>query len=102
MSWEEGKPSKNENEWFARRDAEWLKEQRMLLDARRAGHAAGICCPRDGVELNEREFGGVKVDVCPRCHGVWLDAGELEQLLHLPPNGLQQVLDEIGSSPNTV
>ena len=33
MSWDPGKPSQNENEWFARRDAEWLREQRAKLDA---------------------------------------------------------------------
>lgn len=24
---------------------------------------------------------GVKIDVCPECRGVWLDAGELEKML---------------------
>ena len=99
MSWEEGKPSRNENEWFARRDAEWLKEQRQRIDERRAEHAAGIRCPRDGAELMERLYGGVRVDTCPSCHGIWLDAGELEQLVHLTPPTLQQVLSEVGSSP---
>ncbi len=26
------------------------------------------------------EFEGVEIDHCPACHGVWLDAGELETL----------------------
>ena len=99
MSWEEGKPSRNENEWFLRRDAEWLKEQRMLLDAKRAEHPAGIRCPRDGAELIERDYGGVRVDLCSSCHGIWLDAGELEQLVHLRPPTLQKVIDEVGSAP---
>ena len=34
--WEPGKPSHNENEYFARQDAEWLKSQRAKLDAERA------------------------------------------------------------------
>ena len=99
MSWQEGKPSRNENEWFVRRDAEWLKEQRQRLDARRADQPAGIRCPRDGAELVERVYDGVRVDVCAACHGVWLDAGELEQLVHLMPPTLEQVLHEIGSPP---
>lgn len=102
MSWQEGKPSRNENEWFARRDAEWLREQRKLLDARRAGHAAGIRCPRDGHELTERAYGDVRVDLCSHCHGVWLDAGELAQLIHLPGSTIELVLGEIGSAPGVV
>lgn len=92
MTWEDGKPSRNENEWFARRDAEWLREQRTLLDAKRAAHPAGIRCPRDGAELSERIFDGVCVDVCGTCHGVWLDPGELEQLLHLAPRTLTALM----------
>jgi len=26
---------------------------------------------------------GTEVDSCPRCHGVWLDQGEMEQILRL-------------------
>lgn len=25
----------------------------------------------------------IEVDTCPRCHGVWLDQGEMEQILRL-------------------
>lgn len=99
MSWAEGKPSQNENEYFARRDAEWLKEQRARLDAKRVLHAAGIKCPRDGAELDERMFESVRVDVCPTCQGIWLDPGELEQLVHLSPAALKQVMTEAGESP---
>lgn len=101
MSWEPGKPSQNENEWFARRDAEWLKEQRALLDARRAEHRTGIRCVRDGAELDERVYDGVRIDVCPTCHGIWLDAGELEQMIHLAPAALQRVIAAVGSPPGT-
>ena len=31
-----------------------------------------------GQPLYEIEFKGVKIDRCPGCQGVWLDAGELE------------------------
>ena len=99
MSWKEGTPRRNENEWFARRDAEWLREQRKLIDARRAAHPAGIRCPRDGAELSVRSYEGVCIDSCPTCHGVWLDAGELEQLLHLAPPALQRALAEVGTAP---
>lgn len=44
----------------------------------------GRFCPEDGAGLMEFEFeehSGVKLDVCPACNGVWLDAGEITGLL---------------------
>ena len=38
-------------------------------------------CPKDGAQLMEINRGGVLVDVCPECKGVWLDRGELEKLI---------------------
>jgi hypothetical protein len=83
VSWEPGKPSQNENEYFARRDAEWLKEQRAALDAQRASRThVGLTCPRCGTTLTPKPYAGVTLDACPGCHGVWLDAGELAMLAH--------------------
>jgi len=31
--------------------------------------------------LRPHHRGGIEVDICPRCHGIWLDRGELESLL---------------------
>jgi Zn-finger nucleic acid-binding protein len=30
------------------------------------------------MQLEEIEFGGVKVDKCFHCEGIWLDKGEIE------------------------
>jgi Zn-finger nucleic acid-binding protein len=30
--------------------------------------------------LDVAYHGGIEVDICPRCRGVWLDRGELEKL----------------------
>lgn len=101
MSWEPGKPSQNENEYFARQDAEWKKVQRAKLDAKRAAEArspAQLECPRCDGRLVEREFHDVKVDVCPKCKGIWLDHGELELLAHVGRNELQAVITEIDSA----
>jgi Zn-finger nucleic acid-binding protein len=35
--------------------------------------------------LDIRFHGGIEVDVCPRCRGVWLDRGELQRLLDDTP-----------------
>lgn len=42
-----------------------------------------IHCPRCKAEMESREYARcsqVLIDVCPSCHGIWLDRGELEAL----------------------
>ncbi len=36
-------------------------------------------CPIDGETLVMTERQGVEIDYCPRCRGVWLDRGELDE-----------------------
>lgn len=76
------KPSKNEDEYFARADAELRKQLRERADAERAkaAHAARNKCPRCDVPLVAKENTGVTIDQCPQCEGIWLDKGELEIL----------------------
>lgn len=100
MSWDPGKPSQNENEWFARRDAEWLKEQRARLDAERKAKSTQMTCPRCGGALALRVWRGVSLDSCTSCHGLWLDAGELAMLAHEPERELLALAREL-EKPNT-
>ena len=95
MSWDPGKPSQNENEWFARRDAEWLREQRAKLDAERKARGVPMTCPRCGATLVNRAWRGVSLDSCPSCHGLWLDAGELAMLAHEPERALLGLAREL-------
>lgn len=98
--WEPGKPSQNEDEYFARRDAEWIRERRAALDAERAAREKQqprLKCPRCAGELIEREFQNVKIDVCGSCHGVWFDAGELEMVLHMPRVELLRAVSAVES-----
>jgi hypothetical protein len=86
VAWEPGKPSQNEDEYFARRDAEWAKARRAELDKQEAAAnaaAGALKCPRCNTPLTEREFQTVKLDACGKCHGVWFDAGELEMVMLL-------------------
>jgi len=75
-------PSRNENEYFARLDAELRKELRARADAERVALVAADRnkCPRDGTALLAREYHHVTIDQCPTCDGIWLDKGELEIL----------------------
>ena len=34
-------------------------------------------CPEDGGKMNRKDFGGVTVDTCQKCGGIWLDKGEI-------------------------
>lgn len=79
----DSKPSKNEDEYFARKNAELVREMREKLDAeRQAAERAEKApkCPRCNVALAEQEMEHVKIDACPQCGGIWLDKGEIEQL----------------------
>ena len=100
--WEPGKPSQNENEYFARRDAEWLKEQRAALDREREARTSAheqLVCPRCGGGLFVRDVAHVKIDICEKCSGTWLDAGELEMVLHLPRAELLRAVHDLAARP---
>ena len=77
------KPTHNEDEYFAKHDAEILKERRAALDAQRAKTERAshfMKCPKCGADLKEKKFHSMVIDVCPECAGTWMDAGELEML----------------------
>lgn len=81
------KPSAKEEEYFAK----LAIQRRLQAQAQKAGALAEeekkrlkklhyLCCPKCGTKLEEAALEGVTVDICPGCHGVWLDEGELEKL----------------------
>jgi Zn-finger nucleic acid-binding protein len=92
------KPSRNEDEYFAREDAELLRKQRerahtTAVEAERKSHF--MKCPKDGYDLSSREYHGVQVETCPHCGGMWLDAGEIEAVAHEEhPTVLGRVLSD--------
>ena len=79
------KPSANEEEYFARQEAERKRkvaEERqaaMIAEERESARALHFMkCPKCGMQLEEMAFGDVRVDKCFSCEGLWLDKGELE------------------------
>ncbi len=38
-------------------------------------------CPKCGGEMRTHERNGVTIEQCRKCHGIFLDRGEFEQLL---------------------
>jgi hypothetical protein len=84
------RPSRNEDEYFAKQDAELIKQMRARLDQDREAQerkAHFMKCPKCGADLKEKEIGNVKVDVCADCGGMWLDAGEMELLRKMQQSG---------------
>ncbi|MDP9192167.1 MAG: zf-TFIIB domain-containing protein [Acidobacteriota bacterium] len=81
------KPSKAEDEYFARQELErrkkWAQEQSAKMADEQKDQLKQLHwmkCPKCGMDLNEIELHGVKVDQCASCGGIFLDAGEMEQI----------------------
>ena len=80
-------PSDPEDEYFAKQEM----RKRLEEQARRAAAQSDeekkrlkelhyLHCPKCGTKLQEEVINEVTVDICPACHGVWLDDGELAKM----------------------
>jgi uncharacterized C2H2 Zn-finger protein len=94
-------PSRNEEEYFAKRNLESIEHQRSqikaeLAAAERKSHF--MKCPRCGADLQLVEFHGVQIDRCPECNGIWVDQNEIDAVVAHDDQGvigrvLRDVLD---------
>ena len=82
------KPSKAEDEYFARQEFErrkqWAAEQAAKLDSEQKEAAKKLHwmkCPKCGMDLTTVEYRGVSIDRCTACGGTFFDAGEIDELL---------------------
>ena len=82
------KPSEQEEEYFARQEFERRKkvlaeqERKVAEEERlRVLAVARNRCPKCGAPLVPVPYRGVELDKCSRCQGLWLDFGELDQVL---------------------
>lgn len=73
-----------EEDYFRKRDQEAIEKLRekmkVAAQAKEAGESS-MQCPRCNASLLEEKFEEVAIDKCDNCGGVWLDSGELEQLI---------------------
>jgi len=83
------KPSRAEDEYFAKQELErrkkWAQEQsakKSTEEREQLKNLHWMKCPKCGNDLAEIELHGVKVDQCANCGGVFLDKGELDRLEH--------------------
>jgi hypothetical protein len=93
--------NKNEDEYFARRDAELIqktREQQANLREQIEREKHKMKCPRCGGPLTTVQLYSVEVDICPEGHGTWLDAGELEKIMkYEEPSMLRKVFNDVVS-----
>jgi hypothetical protein len=96
------KPSENEQEYFARQQAELRRKQAAEREAamqqeerERERELHLMKCPKCGMQLEEIAFGDVNVDKCFSCGGMWLDAGELESLQKKEPGFLSRLVGSL-------
>ena len=82
------RPTEQEDGYFARLEFE---RQKKILDERRTQatdeaerRVLSVVrgrCPKCGAELIPVPYRGIELDKCSRCQGVWLDFGELDQIV---------------------
>ena len=80
--WDERKKAL-EDEYFVKKEKDLIQKfkSKQADEAKETLKAAcHMRCPKCGEPLKERSFQKVTLDQCTGCHGVWLDAGELEQV----------------------
>lgn len=74
-----------ENEYFRQREQELIQKMKSKL-AGGTSNLTEITCPKCDGKLVETDYENIKIDVCGSCHGVWLDAGELAQIVNREEN----------------
>jgi hypothetical protein len=96
------KPSSTEEEFFAREEIEKkrklaLKQSEEMAAKRREElmQLHYMKCPKCGMDLQTLTKGKVEIDTCFNCHGVWLDAGELDQIVAAGPEGGGKVMGAV-------
>lgn len=88
------RPSDKEQEYFMKQELERLarlrEEHRKKLEQaerQKRKEQYWMHCPKCGDDLETTQLGGVEVDVCPDCGGLFLDAGELDKILEEKTRG---------------
>mgnify|MGYP002278755991 CR=1 FL=1 len=82
-------PSEQESEYFARQQFERMKKldeekQKALAEKEKEElqKLHFMRCPKCGMSLIEIDYKHLKIDRCSHCDGIWLDAGELEEIVN--------------------
>jgi hypothetical protein len=81
------KPSKEEEEYFKKKEFELMKKFEEEREALKEAQERESCrrfiylkCPKCFNDLKERTYKDVTIEQCVKCGGVYLDGGDLEML----------------------
>jgi len=80
--WDERKKAQ-EDEYFVKKERELVAKLKTKQEEEAKAEIKKSCymhCPKCGEKLKERHFRKIVIDQCSGCQGIWLDAGELEQV----------------------
>ena len=75
-------------------EKDWFKIDSKHQEASAKIDKSSRSCPRDGETLRTLEYGhetGIKIDVCPECEGLWLDAGEIQAIHKAEETWLEKI-----------
>jgi len=83
-------PSDKEEEYFSRLELERRKKSEVEKlkqiaeeEKQKLKSLHYMRCPKCGMNLQEIDYKGIKIDKCFGCEGLWLDAGELDSISKL-------------------
>ncbi len=92
------KPSEREEEYMARMEFERKRRLKEDLDRqvseeekKRRQELHYMKCPKCGMDLIEIDYNKIKVDKCSHCNGIWLDAGEMDQVAAMEKSSLDKL-----------
>ncbi|MDP2862970.1 MAG: zf-TFIIB domain-containing protein [Desulfobacterales bacterium] len=92
------KPSDKEQEYIARKEFEKLQKMKAETQKKLAAEEKNklrelhyMRCPKCGMELVEIDYQSIMIDKCTKCEGIWLDAGEFENVAKLEKSGLDKL-----------
>ncbi len=80
--WDERKKAQEED-YFLRKEKDAIAKLKAEQENQAKQSMQQTCymrCPKCGEPLKETTFQKVLVDQCTACHGIWLDAGEMEAI----------------------
>lgn len=83
-TWDERGKSIEEG-YFRQKDNELIEKMRGKISAESTTEAYN--CPKCTGKLLSGNFEKIQIDICDTCGGVWLDAGELQQITHKDDHG---------------
>lgn len=98
------KPSDKEEEYFKKQEIEKLKklqeEKEKNLkeeEKKKLKDLHFMKCPKCGMDMTEIDYNNIKIDKCFSCEGIFLDRGELEELVRREGQGILKKISKLFS-----